>query len=226
MGWGYENDRVEIDYALTEAEEPAMVRKAWDRIAEYDGRIATWNGRGFDARWLVVRSLALGIQPSVPPEVIGDWMRKYNSTYHVDCKLLLLDGDGMSKEGMSEWCRLLGIPPKLEGMDGSQVYPAFLRGDHQLIKDYLHSDIRGVQGIYARIAPFFVPVANERKHGIMMESFQPDATVRVKPALSGIAEPVTAVDLSSLDAPAIASADAPSIGSTTPSAPSAALASA
>jgi len=191
MGYGYDGEIV-VDYALEESDERALIEGAWERLAERDGRVVGWNSRGFDMPFLLVRSAILRVQPTLPAEVITDWTRKYNSRYHLDLKLALLDGDETSKEGVNVWCKTFGIPGTLEGMDGSKVFEAYKRGDHDLIKRYLAHDVDAERGIYRVIRPYFETTFHERNHGILTAgqgTTQParvQAAAHVDQALAGL----------------------------------------
>jgi len=163
-GWGYAKDDIHVDYAVTDADEKALIRSAWQRLADNDGRVAGWNSRGFDLRFLVIRSLINGVEPTLPPAIIADWFKKYGSIYHFDAKLALMDGDAMSQEGVNEWAAALGLPGKTDGMSGRDVWPLFQRGEHERITQYQRGDIVSEMAIVDKIAPFFLSPFDGRKH--------------------------------------------------------------
>lgn len=70
-------------------------------------------------------------------------------------------GDGLA-DTMGMWCltnprdyvkldtiaRFLGVPPKLDGMTGADVWPAYCAGDHAKIKAYCAQDVETTRAVY------------------------------------------------------------------------------
>jgi hypothetical protein len=141
-------------YAMTEAAEKPLLVKAWDEIRAAEGRVVTWNGT-FDLRFLLVRSLANGIGPSIAPSLIRQWFKKYDHWQHFDVKSVLLNGDLMSKEGLDEWAKFFGLAGKPDGIDGGMVAWMYREGQHDVIQDYCESDRTNTRAMYDRLLPFF-----------------------------------------------------------------------
>lgn len=141
--------------AADEAEEPVVLREFWARILRHDGQVVTWNG-SWDLRFLVVRSLYHGIDPTLSGETVSKWFKKYTTEPHFDVKAVLLNWDvRIAGEGLDEWARFLGVPGKLDGISGADVYPLYLGGQLDEIADYCAADVAATQAIYERIAPVF-----------------------------------------------------------------------
>lgn len=144
-----------VEYAMAEADEAGVLRTAWDRIQESDGRVVTWNG-GFDLRFLVVRSLANGVAPSVPPSTVRSWFKKYDVWQHFDVKAVLMNWDvKVAGEGLDEWSKFFGLAGKPDGIDGSAVAFLYREGQHDDIKTYCASDVANTAAMYAKLVPFF-----------------------------------------------------------------------
>lgn len=140
-------------YAETPEQEADLLRQFWALCLDKDvDRLVTWNG-AFDLRWIVVRSLANKILPSVG---VTQWFKRYTTYPHCDVKAFLLQewGSKVAGEGLDEWSAFFGIDGKPEGVDGSKVYPMFLAGQHAEIRQYCEADVRSTLQMFRAILPF------------------------------------------------------------------------
>lgn len=145
--------------AAEEADEPVVLREFWDRVLRNDGEVVTWNG-SWDLRFLVIRSLYHDIEPTISGELVGKWFRKYTTFPHFDCKAVLLNWDvRIAGEGLDQWAQFLGLPGKIGGLSGADVYPLYVAGHLDEIADYCKADVEATQAIYERIRPVFGPSA-------------------------------------------------------------------
>ena len=138
-----------VYYAATEDAEREVLRSFWDEVNGY--KVVTWNG-SWDLRFLVVRSLLLGVTIPVDAHIVRAWAKPYNTVWHVDVKRALV-GDGIVKgEGLDEWAQAFGLPGKTDGWTGASVYPAYLDGRHAEIADYCRADVAATKALYLRLA--------------------------------------------------------------------------
>lgn len=141
--------------AQTPAEEPNVLAAAWRELEHAQGRVVTWNG-SWDLRFILLRSLALGVDVPLPPSVIASWFKRYHSAHHVDCKAVLTNWEPPVKgEGLSEWATFLGLPPKTDGMTGADVYGMAQAGRFTAIAEYCQQDVATTAAIYGKIRPVF-----------------------------------------------------------------------
>lgn len=141
--------------APTEADEADVLRAAWDALATWEGQVVTWNG-AWDLRFILMRSLYHGIAPTIRPDVVSAWFRKYTYAPHFDCKAVVLNWDvRVSGEGLSQWAEFLGVPGKLDGIGGADVYPLYLGGQLEEIAAYCQQDVAATKAIYERLVPMF-----------------------------------------------------------------------
>ena len=147
-----------MHYATTEAEERQTLLDFWAATVMHDGKVVTWNGRGFDLRFILIRSLVQNVAPTLAPAIIRSWFKRYVYDYHMDCKMALTDWSTnyVTGEGLDEWSTALGLPGKTDGITGADVYPMYLAGKHQEIADYCMADVAATREIYNRIAPYFL----------------------------------------------------------------------
>ena len=160
LGWATTDDEGNLlthglEYAAEEPSEADVLERFWRMALEADGRVVTWNG-SWDLRFLVMRSLACGIQPSLGAYYIREWFRKYVTQPHFDCKAVVLNWDvRVSGEGLDEWSKFLGLPGKTEGISGKDVWPLYQGGMHDEIAEYCVRDVLATAAVYHRLLPFF-----------------------------------------------------------------------
>lgn len=142
--------------APTEHEEATILLSFWDAVdRNAKGRVVTWNG-AWDLRFLVIRSLAHGIMPSVPTATVREWFARYRTYPHFDCRAVLTNWDTYKAgEGLEEWSGFLGGDGKASGMSGADVYPLYQLGHFDEIVSYCAQDVQATRSIYERIAPMF-----------------------------------------------------------------------
>lgn len=81
--------------------------------------LVSWNGRGFDVPVLTFRALKYGI---VAPWFTGRGVRyRYGDDGHIDLMDSLSDYGAAPRTPMEQVARLIGLPGKPEGTDGSRV---------------------------------------------------------------------------------------------------------
>src|SRR2546428_4963200 len=114
--------------------EPELIRRFYDGIDRYTPQLVSWNGSGFDLPVLNHRALIHGVVAAK----FWDWGDddkdfKFNSyigryhTRHLDVMDVLSMYQPRASAGLDAMSRLSGFPGKL-GMDGSEVYSAFMDG--------------------------------------------------------------------------------------------------
>jgi len=131
-----------IEYtAGTEAE---ILEKFWETVKHYR-TIITFNGRGFDAPYLLIRSAVHKIPPT------KDLMPyRYSADSHID----LLDhltfyGSVRRKFSLHMWCRAFGIKsPKEEGVTGHEVADLFKQQEHLKIAKYCVGDLYATKELF------------------------------------------------------------------------------
>lgn len=142
---------VETIIAPAEEDEREALRRFWALVKAHSGYVVTWNG-SWDLRFLVIRSLAYGIAPSVPPSVVQGWFKKYTTHQHYDCKAVLMNWDtAKAGDGLDEWAAFFGIEGKADGWTGADVWPAYQAGRIAEIAAYCEQDVTATAAIYQRI---------------------------------------------------------------------------
>ncbi len=127
-------DEKSIHYkGLSEAE---MLKSFW-RIAEVTDQVITFNGRSFDAPFLMLRSALHKIKPS--KNLIG---ARYDTSVHVDLLEQFTFYGLTRKFNLDFYCRSFGIEsPKSKGVSGMDVKNLYEAGRIKDIAVYCGEDI-------------------------------------------------------------------------------------
>lgn len=124
-------------------DEGAILAKFWELIPSYNHYI-TFNGKGFDCPFLMLRSLILGINPTRNLDT-----RRYSIYPHCDLLEVLSAFGAVRKFTLRFWCQTLGIEdPKAQFGEGSQVQKAYQEGRMEEIIDYNLADLVATARLY------------------------------------------------------------------------------
>jgi len=125
-------------------------------VEKYTPTIVSWNGGGFDLPVLHYRGMINGVQAPRYWDMGEDdrdfkwnnYISRYHSR-HTDLMDLLALYQGRANAPLDELAKLCGFPGKL-GMDGSQVWAGFQRGELDAIRDYCETDVMNTYLVYCR----------------------------------------------------------------------------
>ena len=136
----FEEDNVRYETG-TERE---IITKFWDVIKKYR-QIVSFNGRGFDCPFLLVRSAVHKIKPT------KDLMPNRYGDAHIDLlDQLTFFGASRRRFSLDMWCRTFGIKsPKEEGITGYEVKDLFRSGRCLDIASYCVGDLRATGELLA-----------------------------------------------------------------------------
>jgi len=123
--------------------EAGVLRRFWEAVKHYD-QIITFNGRGFDAPFIMLRSAVHRIKPS--KELMPN---RYNLS-HVDLlDQLTFYGSVRRKFSLHMWCRAFGIKsPKEEGVTGHEVNDFFKQQQYLAIAKYCVGDLYATKELF------------------------------------------------------------------------------
>jgi predicted PolB exonuclease-like 3'-5' exonuclease len=145
--WAHEGDS-----EFWTGNEAEMLERFWDLIKRYD-QIITFNGRVFDAPFVIIRSLILGITASrnlLP--------NRYRTADHFDlCDALSFFGL-TRRYSLDFVCRRLGIGPAKTEMAGHQVAQAYRDGRMEQIAQYCLRDVEVTAKLLDRVETLLGPV--------------------------------------------------------------------
>jgi DNA polymerase elongation subunit (family B) len=129
----FEEDNVRYETGT----EKEILEKFWDVIKSHD-KFITFNGRGFDCPFILIRSAVHRIRPK------KDLMpNRYNDT-HIDLlDQLTFYGASRRRFSLDMWCRTFGIKsPKEDGITGYEVKDLFKAGRYIDIAKYCVGDLK------------------------------------------------------------------------------------
>jgi predicted PolB exonuclease-like 3'-5' exonuclease len=138
------------------SEEASIIQEFFNRVDERRPQLVSWNGGGFDLPVLQQRGLRHGVVAGRYWDM-GDDDREYRynnyiSRYHlrhIDLMDLLAMYQSRANAPLDAMAKLCGFPGKL-GMDGSQVYGAYLEGRRDEIRAYCETDAMNTYLLWCR----------------------------------------------------------------------------
>jgi len=134
----------ESNFDLIPDTEAGILKRFWEVIKDYD-QVITFNGRGFDAPFIILRSAMHKIRPS------KDLMpNRYSATSHIDLlDQLTFYGSVRRRFNLHMWCKAFGIKsPKEEGVTGYEVGGLFKEGRYLEIARYCMGDLIATKALF------------------------------------------------------------------------------
>ena len=136
--------------------EGKVIQTFFNTLEKHMPQLVSWNGGGFDLPVLHYRGLKHGVVADKYWDMGDDdrefkW-NNYISRYHMrhlDLMDLLALYQPKNNAPLDAMAKLCGFPGKL-GMDGSQVYPAFVEGKLDEIRRYCETDVMNTYLLYCR----------------------------------------------------------------------------
>jgi len=144
----------EDDILYETGTETEIIRKFWNIIKQYR-QFITFNGRGFDCPFILVRTAVNKIKPT------KDLMPNRYGDIHIDLlDQLTFFGASRRRFNLDMWCRTFGIKsPKEGGITGYEVKDLFKAGRCLDIARYCIGDLRATRELlsywetYMRFSP-------------------------------------------------------------------------
>lgn len=130
-------------------DESALLRRTWDLLeSNRPDRIVGHNVIGFDARFLVRRSFALGV--GVPGNLLDD-LHRYAPDIWTDTMHMWGAGDRKEMISLANLCGAMGIAsPKGGHINGGNFALNWDAGNRDACLDYNRADMEAVAAIYER----------------------------------------------------------------------------
>ncbi|MGH8453393.1 MAG: 3'-5' exonuclease [Nevskiales bacterium] len=139
-----------------DSDEKDLISRFFEGVERYKPTLVSWNGSGFDLPVLHYRALIHGISAPVYWDTgRHDRDAKWNNYLsrfherHTDLMDVLAAYQNRAFAPLNEIAVLLGLPGKM-GMDGSQVWDAYLSGRIAEIRNYCETDALNTYLIYLR----------------------------------------------------------------------------
>ncbi|MDX9715284.1 MAG: ribonuclease H-like domain-containing protein [Dissulfurispiraceae bacterium] len=124
--------------------EKELLEKFWEKVKRFN-KVITFNGRMFDAPFLIVRSAVHRIKPSV--NLIP---YRYDEKYHIDLfDQMSFYGTARYKNSLDMWCRTLGIQSsKADGVSGQDVKELYKEKKFVDIARYCARDVKATKELF------------------------------------------------------------------------------
>jgi predicted PolB exonuclease-like 3'-5' exonuclease len=145
-------------WSLGESDSPEaeLIQRFYEGLESFGPDLVSWNGGGFDLPVLHYRALLHGVQAPRYWE-IGDENRsfRYNNYLsrfhwrHTDVMDVLSGFQPRARAGLDAIAVMLGFPGKM-GVKGDQVWPCFLNGEIENIRNYCETDVLNTYLVYLR----------------------------------------------------------------------------
>lgn len=149
---GQKNEETkEEGISFKQMEEKEMLQKFWELASRYQVFV-TFNGRGFDVPFIMIRSAIHGIRPT-KDLMRGRYLYQNNpEALHIDLyEQLSFYGAVRKKGGLHLWSRAFGIAsPKAHGVSGDDVGPLFKKKKFLDIAKYNVGDLRATRALYEK----------------------------------------------------------------------------
>jgi predicted PolB exonuclease-like 3'-5' exonuclease len=123
---------------IGERSEKDLIQSFVDKIAELRPRLITFNGSRFDLP--VLRYRAMINRVSAPGLAVRNYFNRYSDDA-LDLCDVLASFDARAKVTLHELCRMLGLPGKPDGIDGSQVDEYYRAGRIKEVAEYCETDV-------------------------------------------------------------------------------------
>ena len=146
-------------------DEATLLKHFWSGMEGKYQSVVTFNGRSFDCPFLMLRSAALGIRPSVNMMAGTRWEFKiggasgdrYGGVEHIDLQDKLCFNMGFDKFGPTRkfnldfYTKAFGIAsPKSKTIAGDKVPIFFAEGRSREIAEYCMRDVRATSELYEK----------------------------------------------------------------------------
>jgi uncharacterized protein YprB with RNaseH-like and TPR domain len=145
------------DFILKARTEKEMLEDFWEGARSYD-TFVTFNGRGFDAPFLNLRSAIHGIRPT-QDLMNGRYLYQQKLAKHVDLQdQLTFYGAMQKKPSLHLFCRAFGIEsPKADGVAGDDVAELFHSKKFRNIAEYNAKDVIATATLYEKWLLYLAP---------------------------------------------------------------------
>ena len=139
-----------------DATEREIVQRFFDGIERYTPDLLSWNGVGFDLHVLHYRALKHGVQAQKYWDVgkldnnfrYNNYLSRYHAR-HIDLMDVLSGYQPRARASLDQISIMLGFPGKL-GMSGDKVWPCWLNGGINEIRNYCETDVINTFLVYLK----------------------------------------------------------------------------
>ena len=158
VGDGSGDTWVDGDFTYKERTEREMLEDFWDGARSYD-TFVTFNGRAFDVPFLIHRSIAHELTPSV--SLLGSrYVSRQTLPYHVDLQdEFTFYGAMQRRPSLHLLCRAYGIKSPKGEVDGYEVAKLFLEKKFRDLATYNARDVVATTTLYEKWKKHLAPAS-------------------------------------------------------------------
>ena len=127
--------------------ESEILKRFWEDVRPYR-QLITFNGRGFDCPFLLLRSAILGVKPS------RNLMAARFDPEHIDLLEQLTFYGAIRRFNLDFYCRAFGIESPKGRLSGPQMNQLFAEKRYREIAQYCALDVRATAELYRRWREF------------------------------------------------------------------------
>jgi hypothetical protein len=136
--------------------ERTFLQEFWKAMTRFD-HFVTFNGRGFDGPFLMLRSATLGIK--VTRNLVG---YRYALRPHTDLLEAITFFGASRKWNLDYACKAFGVEsPKEHGIDGYSVGPFYRAGRLREIALYCRRDVEATSALYRKLKETLLPALED-----------------------------------------------------------------
>lgn len=149
VGDGLKGSEVEGEFTYKERTEVELLKEFWEGVLNYD-TFVTFNGRAFDVPFLLHRSIAQGVRPSIR---LSDrrYLSKQAMPYHIDLQDELTFYGAMNRRSpLHLFCRAYGIESPKSEVGGEDVAELFRQKKFRDIAHYNARDVIATTQLYEK----------------------------------------------------------------------------
>ncbi|MEW6072062.1 MAG: ribonuclease H-like domain-containing protein [Planctomycetota bacterium] len=135
-------------------EERELLERFWQIVDRKKPRLVSFNGRGYDAPILMIRSAQHALAPTRNLTA-----NRYKMAEHTDLmEVFSFLGSWRERYSLDYWCRRFDVESPKGSIDGSQVARAYREGRIEEIGEYCLRDVRATGELYTRVANTLLPL--------------------------------------------------------------------
>jgi 3'-5' exonuclease len=136
---------------IDERSEKDIISAFVNRIADLSPQLITFNGSSFDLPVLRYRAMVCGV--AAPGLALRPYFNRYTEDA-VDLCDVLASFSPQNKASLHELCRVMGLPGKPDGIDGSEVEKYVREGHIAEVAAYCETDVVNTYRVWLRYELF------------------------------------------------------------------------